>query len=213
MDEFKTFPPYVPPQHVWFDFERYGVKGLATAVEQRVRESGREVRPETTADRLRKIKRRIDLEKERESFERSQEGVAFVADSSRRLEDVIKSQLEKYKEVSADIPFMPERDGDRLKVTSWPYMCVFYIDRYASNVISGASLTAYVKQYSGSSDRHDEWRKVKEIEFKPTLDDNGNPTWRLESGQCHSLETAIAYVLDDFAEQAYLAVEKRVVNR
>ncbi|MCK6559660.1 hypothetical protein HUU39_19250 [candidate division KSB1 bacterium] len=213
MDEFKAVPPYVPPQHVWFDFERYGVNGLASVVEERVRESGREVRPETAVDRLRKVKRRIDLEKERESFERSQDGVAFVADSFRRLEEAINLQLGKYREVSADIPFLLEREGDRLRVTSWPYRCSFHIDRYASNVITGASLTAYVNEHVNSSDRRDNWSKVKQIEFKPTLDDNGNPTWRLRSGECHSLETAIAHVLDDFAERVYLAVEKRVANR
>lgn len=213
MDKLKKIPPYVPPQHIWFDFERYGVNGLATVIEERVRESGREVRPETTEDRLRKINRRINLEQKRNSFERSQDGVDFVTDSSRRLEEVVNLQLKKYSEVSADIPFLPEPTGNRLIVTSWPYKCVFNINRYASNAITGATLTAYISKHAGAREPRDIWHDINQIEFMPTLDDDGKPTWRLESGKHYSLEMAIAYVLDDLAERVYLAVEEREAKR
>lgn len=213
MGEFKEIPPYVPPQHVWFDFERYGIKGLASVIEEIVRNSGREVRRETTEDRLRKIKRRINLEQERNSFERSQNGVDFVTDSSRRLEEVVNLQLMKYNEVSADIPFLPERTGNSLIVTSWPYKCVFNIDRYASNAITGATLTAHISMHSDTRELRDNWNIINQIKFKPTLGDDGKPTWRLESGKCHSLEMAIAHVLDDFGERVYLAVEEHEAKR
>lgn len=213
MDNAKSIPPYLTPQYVWFDYEQYGVAGLASVIEERVRESGREVRPETAADRLKRIKRRIDLESERRTFEGSQEGVDYVADAYRRLEAVLTAQLQGYESISPDIPFKLKREHDRYVVTSWPYRCTFVLDRYASNSVRGASLIGYLAQHAGERDWQDQWRDVAKFEFRPTLDDDGSPAWEHKGGRYHSLESAVAYTLDDVAERVYKAVEERMSAR
>ena len=212
-DDAKSIPPYLPPQYVWFDYAQYGVAGLASVIEERVRESGQEVRPETAADRLKRIKRRIDLEGERRAFEGSQGGVEFVAEAYRRLEAVLTAQLQDYEGISSDIPFKLEREYDRYVVTSWPYRCKFVLDRYATNSVRGATLIGYLAQHVGERDWQDQWRDVTQFEFRPTLNDDGSPAWEYKGGRHYSLESAVAYVLDDMAERVYKAVEKRMSAR
>jgi len=209
MGEEKSVPPYLPPQHMWFDFEKYGAKGLASVVEERVRESGQSVRPETTEDRLRRKKRRIEMKKKRRKFEGSDEGVQFVANEFNRFRGVVESQVDAYESIDSDIPFNVEGERRKCTVTSWPYKCIFYTDPYASNSIREASLTAYLKVNEGEGGRRGEWKDTGETKFEPTLDESGEPTWRLSGDDFYSLEMAVSYVLDDMAERVYDAVEKR----
>ena len=206
MDEAKSVPPYLPPQYIWHDFDRYGAAGLASVVEQRVRESGREVRPETAADRLLRIKRRIDLGQQRRLFKRSQDGIDFVSDASQHLENVLTSQIKEYEAIISEIDFEVVQAPDGFVVMSLGYRCVFELYKRYSNTITGASLTARLQQFDRKAD-HD-WRVVERFEFKPTLDNDGDPSWKLKDGHYYSLEAAIAHVLDEMAEKVYLAVEK-----
>jgi hypothetical protein len=123
------------------------------------------------------------------------------------------AQVQEYADISSDIPFNLKKGHDRYIVTSWPYRCVFRVDRYATNSAREASLTAYLARHAGERDWQDNWRDVAQFEFRPTLDDDGNPAWKHKGGRHHSLESAVAHILDDVAEKVYLAVKERMATQ
>lgn len=66
-----------------------------------------------------------------------------------------------------------------------------------------------MKLNEGEGGRRVEWKDIDETKFEPTLDESGEPAWRLSGDDFYSLEMAVSYVLDDMAERVYDAVEKR----
>lgn len=205
----KEIPPYLPPQYLWFDFDRYGVSGLAAVVEEKVRESGKAVRQETSQDRLRKLKRSIARETDRKRFEGSIDGVKFFREERSRAQTVVENQVAEYLQIDPEIPFQVSEQSGMTQVESWPYRCFLRWDPYASNSIREASLTAITQMVSGDTFRTG-WSNIREEVFKPTLDDEGQPKWRDESGRYHTLEVVVESVLDRMAESAYSAKAERV---
>jgi hypothetical protein len=208
MDEAKSVPPYLPPQHVWFDFARYGVSGLASVVEERVRESGREVRPETALDRIQAVKRRIDLQHQRSTFLSSQAGVDYVAESFAQTESLIDKKIEEYNAVSPYVQFVQNVERGQRSVTAWPFRCFFYEERYASNSASRAQIEVHIYKNIARRTHDTPWSEVAKMTFKPTLDPEGVPSWLGKGGVYHNMESAISEVLDFLAERAYQAHEK-----
>ena len=221
MDDDKSVPPYLSPQYIWFDFEQYGANGLATVIEERVRQSGREVRPETAIDRLRRIGRTIDLKERRHKFRTSQERVDFAFEAFQRLEGVLASQLRKYEGIRSDVTFNVERKGEDAHVTvSWivtvlwgdlkQYRCVFNRFQPYTNKLEQARFTASIERFGPDANHRHGWQEPILFALEPTLDDDGNPSWKLKDGKHYSLNAAIARILDVMVEDAFIAIEKKV---
>ncbi len=68
LDKASTLPPWIPKTYIWFDYERWKSEGLAPVIEQRVKEIGGHVRPESIEDRANRFKRLRNAVKERERF-------------------------------------------------------------------------------------------------------------------------------------------------
>lgn len=210
MDEEKSVPSYLPPQYLWLDLEQYGMKGLASVVEERVRESGQEVRPERIEDRLRRKSRQIQLEEKRKAFEESENGVQFMKDDFGRLNDLLEERIKKYEAINDRIQFNINEDRRKLSVSSRGFACEFHLNINFRNSVSGASLTARLKEFKRDRGRRGDWATVQKTEFQPTLDNSGEPAWRLSDGDFYSLEMVLSYVLDDMAERVYDAVKNRL---
>jgi hypothetical protein len=57
LDKKSVVPIYVPKVQIWVDFERWGINGAATIIEQRIKEKGGDFRNETIEDRANRLKR------------------------------------------------------------------------------------------------------------------------------------------------------------
>ena len=84
------------------------------------------------------------------------------------------------------------------------------LDQLVKNVISQASLTAHLQQLDGEINYGNNWRDVRRFEFRPSLDNDGSPAWKLKDDRYYSIEAAVAYILDDMAERVYLALEEDI---
>lgn len=212
LDEEKSVPAFLDPQFIWFDYDRWGIDGLCAVVEEKVKESGKKVRPENTFDRLNKIKDKAELEKARNSFYWSEEGVQFVKDSQRELKILIEERIEKYQEITNDVRFAIDNSGQHIGVNSHPYRIVFYIFNEASNMIRDDRMVVDIQKNINANHPVKNYSDYKSYEFKPTLDESGSPAWKLINGGFYSLQEAINMILDELAELSYEEWSKNIQN-
>ncbi len=207
MDAQKSIPPYLPPQYIWFDFERYGVSGLASVIEARVRENGVMVRNETMIDRLKQINRRIDLDKNRRLFQNSQSGFEFVTSEAVRFESVLTESAKQFSSISNEIPFIVKPDGRYITVSAGRFKCQFVISPNASYLRGEPSLHCSILKYDQKRPYSDQWVHKKKIEFQPTLNEVNEPAWVLQDNHNYNLESAISHMMEQFAEMVYTDLE------
>ncbi|MGI9174005.1 MAG: hypothetical protein ACR2GR_01630 [Rhodothermales bacterium] len=212
----KSVPSFIDPQFIWYDIDRWGTKGLASRVEKGVQESGREVRPETTEDRLLRRKREIEIKKRRREYENSSEGVEAVRADLARLPEVIAAQLERYVAVvDADIPF--EQEGLVVKSSSVVarsgirFRCTFSTDIPYLDTTEGSFFGAHLERYL-TAHSHD-YGRVNGFGYKftPTLDENGELTWSQPKNKYVTLEMAVEIILYDMIECIYAAQERALL--
>jgi hypothetical protein len=208
----KSIPSFIDPQFLWYDIDRWGIEGLAAIVEKRVQESGCEVRPENIQDQLKKVGLRIDLENKRKAFEWSPEGVAFVQKEINQFDDLVKKKIDEYRSVHDEIKFQIESESNRVVITSWPYRAVLLIKSPASNTIRKTSLEIYLDKIKGNKSYDPDWTNLVEYNFKPTLDDIGEPSWFRDESY-YDLNSAISIALNNMAIDVYKAFEKRISER
>lgn len=75
LDTPATVPEWLPKAQIWVDLNRWGTKGAATIIEERVREQGGSPQKETVQERAVRLKRQLASEKERKDFLNSEPGL------------------------------------------------------------------------------------------------------------------------------------------
>jgi hypothetical protein len=73
LDKDAQMPKWLPKNRIYFNFDRWGIKGLASVIEARVEELGGQCRPESVTDRAERLKRERLAEQLRETFLNSHE--------------------------------------------------------------------------------------------------------------------------------------------
>ena len=207
LGEKKSVPSYIDPQFIWYDIDRWGINGLASVIEKKVQESGKEVHPKTTIDKLKEINDEIKLNEKRSAFERSEKGVEFVRKTDARLEETIKEKLTQFELIDSKINFNIKRERDRILISSFGYRLAFEVDPYASNVITKATLSVLLQMPPMRFSENPSWKDISEYVFKPTLDSDETPKWFLED-KPYSLKELVSFALDEMAERSYEAYAK-----
>lgn len=196
LDEEKSVPAYLDPQFIWFDFDRWGIEGLSAVIEEKVKESGRHVRPETVIDRLNKLNNKVDLKKERDEFKWSPKGVSFTREAESKIETIIREKTKKLGEISDQIRFGVDTRGSHVGVTSYPYRLVFYIYIRAINTIQDDQIVVdFLKNQSRRSSYNNFYDKVRSYKFKPTLNENKEPAWE-KKNKYYSLAELVDHMLE-----------------
>lgn len=81
-------PKWVPRNRLYLGFERWGIKGVASVIEARVRDAGGTPRVESPVQQALRLQRKIEFEGERKQFLQSTKGVeaatAAMDDPNRR---------------------------------------------------------------------------------------------------------------------------------
>jgi hypothetical protein len=94
LDEPATVPKWLPKAQLWFDFRRWGLNGAASVIEARLAELGGQPRVESIEDRAARFARTRALEREKEQFQRSTQGVQAAENEFDRLAQILSGQLE-----------------------------------------------------------------------------------------------------------------------
>lgn len=95
-------PIWYPDTWIWGDLQRYGIDGLASVIETKVRQMGGEVHSETLADYAANIERQITFASDLRRWRNSYEGVENALEEVNKLFDLLQ-QACKQISTSADV--------------------------------------------------------------------------------------------------------------
>lgn len=151
---------------------------------------------------MHEINEEIKLHKKRSAFEQSEDGVKFVSKSELRLESIINEKIKEFEAIESNNKFHVKRSRDQISVTVFNYRLTFELDTYASNSITGATLTVYLQNPPNRFSEKSSWTDVNEYIFKPTLDTDEIPKWFLDN-KAYTLEEIVSFTIDDMAEKSF----------
>lgn len=124
-------PEWLPKPKIWYDLDRFGVKGAAAAIEERLKEIGVELKEETSAELGMRKHRMIEAEKKRMKFLNSGEGVRSADNEVIKLFNEIKKVAKEIeKKENTRIPVKIESVFVRLDydnyimILNWISRCV-----------------------------------------------------------------------------------------
>jgi len=98
LDINSKLPTWIPKTYILLDYQRFKVDGAIAIIEQKIKEAGGQVRPETIEDRADRMKRLRIAQKDREVFLSSHE--AIIA-ANQEMYNIIE-KLKKIKPVIED---------------------------------------------------------------------------------------------------------------
>jgi hypothetical protein len=85
LDKPATLPAWLPKTRLQFGFERYGIDGLASVIEERVQDKGGTVHTESVVDYASRLNKENDYKRQKGGWYSSQDGVTQAAEEARRL--------------------------------------------------------------------------------------------------------------------------------
>ena len=92
----QTKPPvWLPPTRIYLGFERYGIDGVASAIESRVQSLGGAVKNETVLDRASIVSREIDFRNERSQWRQSGLSIEAAKEQTKLLFQDLKKFAEQ----------------------------------------------------------------------------------------------------------------------
>ncbi len=207
LDPEKVLPSFVDPQHIWFDYHRWGVSGLASVIEQKLRDAGKETRPRSFWDEMQLAATHLDQTALRSGFKGQSEALTFVQDERRRIESHLRQTVTRLDELSPNVGFSLKVEGRFWKVYSYPYCCTFWFEDSASNTARPTRLCARLNRDDSKRIEQSKWRELAlKLTLAPSLDPEGKPCWEADSGQQFDLESAVQHM---FSGLAHTAIKER----
>ncbi|MCC6683634.1 MAG: hypothetical protein IT247_01050 [Bacteroidia bacterium] len=91
-------PGWLPKYRLYHDYERWGVKGLASIIESKIQEAGGENRIEGLEEKTARAERRVRLDKKRQQFLRRDNAVEEAEDEFESLVGYIKEREDLIKQ-------------------------------------------------------------------------------------------------------------------
>lgn len=185
LDKDAQMPKWLPKNRIYYNFDRWGINGLASVIESRVEEAGGQSRPESVADRADRLKRLRVAEQARDSFLNSHELRAIA----NKEMTVIINKLKQYKtEIEDPVTYlhlaMSERPNEMYEFSCNDFALRFNWAGLYSQDIRNANLN--VSLYEKSGYIHFDYREtiIKQNELKIDSDLLGNLGWcDYESGK------------------------------
>lgn len=197
----KEVPPYIPPQHVWFDFERYGIDGLASVIEERVRDSGIKLRPPSPIDELKRLRRERDAERERRAFVGSQAAADYFHGQVAQLEALAAEQAERLSEIDSDLRFKVERHrtGRGVHIFAYRHQADLTFSQKWSNSSEGSFLRWILWKREHDRAPYPELVRVSSEDHSVDLNSTGEPVWRDSSGREASTTSIVESAISKLA--------------
>jgi hypothetical protein len=177
-------PIWLPPTRIYLGFERYGIDGVASAIETRVQATGGEIKSESVADYAARISRDLDFETQRRYFLNSHEG----AESAKQQVEILFGQLKHLAEqvtLSSNIELgyeRPSADFCRLFTRRVRFGVTWHL--LWGNTLDDAGLTFIMTEggsFFGPYTMKEPDRKVQ-LAYSVDLDRSGAIGWRESQG-------------------------------
>jgi hypothetical protein len=84
-------PRWIPKAHLWFDLERFGIKGAAAVLEENIQKLDGEPRIENAVGKAQRLRRQAEFEEERIDFLHSRVGVDAANEELNTLLESVKT--------------------------------------------------------------------------------------------------------------------------
>ena len=102
-------PPWLPKTRLWYGLSRFGLKGAAAVIEQRVQELGGSPTVETVAEGTARLQRQMGLADAKKKFRESQEGANAGFAAFRTLVDCVEASCKSLASTNSHLARMQLR--------------------------------------------------------------------------------------------------------
>lgn len=182
LDKTSSVPKWLPRTQIWVGLNRWGIEGAASVIEARVQEAGGEPKEETAEDRVARISKDIDAEKEKKAFLSSLAGAKTAKEEISNLFSELKKGV-----ASSNDKLHIESGGKECAICGEKFSVFIYWSQPYDNSLDSSAL--YLCLYEGSVSIHrgslspfEKPKKLKEIEFQFDLSRSRSPIWREAKG-------------------------------
>ncbi len=171
-------PKWLPKNRIYYNFDRWGIKGLAPVIEARVEEAGGEGRPETVADKAEKLKRLRLAEQSRNNFLNN---LGLNAIANNEVFQIIE-KLKQYKPTIEDpsthlrLAF-GERPNQMYEFGFYGFFLCFNWTGLYENDVKSAKLKISLYEKSGHEGLNYFEKIIKNNNYKIDIDLLGNIGW------------------------------------
>lgn len=177
LDKNSTLPPWIPKTYIWFDYERWKSDGLAPVIEQRVKEVGGHVRPESIEDKANRFKRLRNAVKEREQFFIYGNPIEQADKEVRNIIELMKTTKTQLEDPESHFHLATsERQNEMYEFGHDSYfLCFNWLT--GSNDIKNRKLLVTIYEKLGHHRLNEGEKKYKQIEYKFDRDLLGSNVW------------------------------------
>lgn len=177
LDKASTLPAWIPKTYIWFDFERWKSEGLAPVIEQKVKETGGHIRPESIEDNANRFKRLRNAVRERARFFYNGD---VINESDNEVKKIILLMKEsKAKLEDPETHFNLSNSERREEMYEFGndsyYLCFNWHNAYYE--IKDRKLVVTIYEKLGHHGINPEEKRFKQVEYKFDRDLNGNNIW------------------------------------
>ena len=180
-------PKWLPKTRIWVGLQRYGIDGVANAIETTVQTEGGAVSSESVVDYALRLERRANFKDKRERWRGSEEGVAAA-------EEEVKVLYGKLKELALEVTKNSERFQMRYhaddRICSIVCRDCNLIVRWvlrARNNLHGAELRVnLIRQVLDQFFRSYSSEQMTSVTYEADIDFNENIVWKEAEGSNHS---------------------------
>ncbi len=172
LDKPPSIPKYLPKTRLWVGLDRWGIEGAASVIEARVQEVGGTPKQESAEDRVNRLSREINDEKERKSFLDSFDGVKLANDEVVNLFNTLQQAVQNNSDIYID------SNARECIITGQGYRVRISWELSSSNTLENSSL--YVSLWDNRVNAHpfNKAKRLKEIEFQFDLSKSKSPFWK-----------------------------------
>jgi hypothetical protein len=177
LDKTSNLPPWIPKTYIWFDFERWKSEGLAPVIEQRVKEVGGHVRPESIEDRAGRFKRLRNAVIERKRFFIVGNPIAESDNEVKKIIQLMRETKTKVEDPESHFHLSTSERREEMYEFGHDsyYICFNWHNRTYEIKDRKLLVTIYEKiEHYGINEGE---RRFKQVSYKFDRDLSGNNVW------------------------------------
>jgi hypothetical protein len=171
-------PKWLPKTRIYYNFDRWGIQGLAPVVEARIEEAGGHSIPESISDRAERLKRLRNAEKEREIFLRNNEIFSIATKEFVTIIEKLKKHKDEIEDPSTNLLLnYSEKAYESYEFGHNGYYLSFVWDTQYSREISDSQLNVTLLKKSGHYPFDYKENKIKAKVYRFDRDLLGRNGW------------------------------------
>jgi len=209
LDPNSKMPIWLPKNRIYYNYDRWGIKGLAPVIEARIQEAGGENKPDTLEDQAARMKRQMLNHKERQMFLQSDEAYAQAQEKFNELIKLLQARTKTIEDPEMGLHFYYDTKMYNKVIVHCEGFSLNIKWKYAfSNSLTDSGLyidfiSANTESLSRNRSRQSQERVLKRdklnFDFNPSTKETG---WSVESKESdfYSSEKLIENWLKIFLE-------------